>query len=169
MSMNIQGNILHEERIHFYLVSLIFIPLIFIFSAILLYQIFVAPIGSKPAPNWFFLLMIIIFLIFELGFHSYYLIITSDQLIVGFPMYKKYIPWNKIKDAKIDTKNAWRYGGYGIRVVSKKGKKTLVIIIPGTKKLTLKLKDLKWDSIVVSVKNVDNALNYIRQEIEIHK
>ncbi len=119
MSLKIQGNILHEERIHFYLVSLIFIPLIFIFSAILLYQIYVAPVGSKPAPNGFYLIFILVFAVFEIGFSNYHLLLTSDLVVAGFPFYKKRIPWDMVVDAERDSTSVWKYGGYGIRVAGK--------------------------------------------------
>lgn len=131
-----------------------------------IYQLLHGSVGNNP-PEWFYLIMTLLFLILELGFSSYNLIITTDMLVVGFPIYYKKIPWSKIIEVEESSEASWKYGGFGIRVTRIEGKAALAIIIPGEKRLKLKLDDPKLCFLIVSSKNLDEALNYIHQEIEI--
>ncbi len=167
--MKIPGNPIHEERIHFYLVSIIFVPLIFIFSGILLYQIYIAPVGSRPAPSWFYFILILVFAVFEIGFSNYNLILTSEVLIAGFPLYKKRVSWERVIGAEQDRTSPWRFGGYGIRIAGKNTKRVLAFMVPGTARIKLRLKDSKWSYMVISTKNPDGVLNHIRLKIKVKK
>ena len=167
--MRVEGSIVYQERTFFWILSVIFIPLILIFLLVFIYQLNYGSVGNNPAPEWFYLIMILLFLILELGFSSYNLIITTDMLVVGFPIYSKKIPWSKIVGVEESSEAAWKYGGFGIRITIIEGKKALAIIIPGKKRLKLKLNDPKLGFLIVSPKNLDTVMNYIRQEIEIWK
>ena len=84
--MRFEGSIVYQERAFFWILSAIFIPLILIFLLLFIYQLLYGSVGNNPAPEWFYLIMILLFLILELGFSSYNLIITTDMLVVGFPI-----------------------------------------------------------------------------------
>ncbi len=58
--------------------------------------------------------------------------------------------------------------GYGIRIGKIKGEKVLVLSLPRTKYIRLKLKNSKWIYAITSTKDIESALNYIRQGIEIY-
>lgn len=166
--MRLSGTVIYEERITFWIVVGIFLFLSALFLFMLLYQIFVAPIGTKPAPNSFLIIMLLVFMFFFFGFYQYRLILTGDMLVAGFPVYSFKMPWENIETVEPMKESMWKYGGYGIRVGKMNGKNVLLIVIPGAKHLKLTLRSGKWGYMVVSTKNVDTAINYIRQEIEIH-
>lgn len=166
--MRLSGSIVYEEHVFFWLIIVILLPLTFIFLSIFLYQAIMVPLGTNPAPQWFLLLMTLLFFILTLLFRSYALVLTTDLLIVGFPAYHVKIPWTQIVDAVEEKGSMWRYGGYGIRLGKLKGKSVLVISLPRTNYLRLTLKNARWGYLIVSVKNTMEALNYIHQAIEIY-
>ncbi len=135
----------------------------------MLIQISGTPVGSNPTPVWLHIILITIFLFFGLSFSSYILIIYSDFLAVGFPVYKVKIPWEKIEGVEIENKSLWKYGGYGIRITKINEKKALIVAIPRTKILKLKMNGGKWGYVLISTNNPDTTMGYIKQETELHK
>ncbi len=167
--MRISGSIVYEEKHIFWFILLIMLPLIAIFLAILIYQILIGPLGTKPAPNWFLALMLFIFILLDYGFLVYRVIITTEVLIAGFPLYSVKIPWEKVADVEEMKGSVWKYGGYGIRIGKMNGKSVMLIVIPRISRILLKMHGWKRDYLVVSIGDKDTAINYIRQEIEIHR
>ena len=163
-----EGNVKYEERIVFWIILIILVPLTLIFFYIFLYQALIGPLGSKPAPQWFILTLTILFFALSYLFSSYKLAITENSLIAGYPVYHIHIPWENIVSAEEEKGNMWRYGGYGIRIGKIKGEKVFLLSLPRMKYIRLKLRNSKWGYVIVSTKNIDSVLNYIRQEIEIY-
>ncbi|EDY35379.1 hypothetical protein ABOONEI_2827 [Aciduliprofundum boonei T469] len=164
-----EGNVKYEERMVFWLVLLILPPLAFIFLYIFLYQALIGPLGSKPAPQWFILTLTILFFILSYLFGSYKFVITDSSLIAGYPAYRIHLPWKSVVSVEEEKGSMWKYGGYGIRIGKIKGEKVLVLSLPRTKYIRLKLKNSKWIYAIISTKDIESALNYIRQEIEIYR
>ena len=159
----------YEERISFWLVLGVFMPLTAIFIIILLFQVFIGPLGSKPAPSWFYLIMASIFLFFALAFSQYRLEIRSDFISAGFQIYRIKVPWDNIDGAEIFEGNLWKYGGYGIRVMKINGKKALAVAIPRTEIVRITLRKGKWDYLLLSTRNAEEVINHITQRTELHK
>ncbi len=166
--MRISGSVIYEEKHIFWVVLLIMLPLIAIFLAILIYQILIGPLGTNPAPNWFLALMLFIFILLGYGFSVYRVIITTQTLIAGFPLYSVKIPWEKVESVEEMKDSVWKYGGYGIRIGKMNGKPVLLVVIPYVSRIILKMHGWKRDYLVISVRDKDAAMNYIGQEIEIH-
>jgi len=80
------------------------------------YQIIVGPIGTDPAPNWFWLVMAVFMLAITINFGRLSIGIASGGVIVGYGIFKKRILWENIEDCYIDEASAIRYGGWGIRL-----------------------------------------------------
>ncbi len=167
--MRISGSIIYEEKHIFWAIFLIMLPLIAIFLTILIYQILIGPLGTNPAPNWFLALMLSIFMLLGYGFSVYRVTITTHAITAGFPFYFLRIPWEKVGDVDEMKGSIWKYGGYGIRIGKMNGKSVLLIVIPGASRILLKMHGWKRDYLVISIEDKDTAINYIRQEIEIHR
>lgn len=163
-----EGNVKYEERMVFWLVLLILLPLAFIFLYIFLYQALIGPLGSKPAPQWFILTLTILFFALSYLFGTYKIVITDSSLIAGYPAYRIHLPWENVIGTEEEKGSMWKYGGYGIRIWKIKGEKVLVLSLPRTKYIRLKLKNSKWKYTIISTKDIESALNHIRQELEIY-
>ena len=163
-----EGNVKYEEHMFFWIILIILVPLTFIFLFIFLYQALIGPLGTKPAPQWFILTLVIIFLALSYLFSSYKFVITENSLIAGYPAYYLKIPWKNIVSAEEEKGSMWRYGGYGVRIGKIDGEKVLVLSIPRAKYIRLKLRNSKWGYVIVSTKDIESVLNHIRQEIEIY-
>jgi len=163
-----EGNVKYEEHMFFWIILIILVPLTFIFLFIFLYQALIGPLGTKPAPQWFILTLVIIFLALSYLFSSYKLVITENSLFAGYPAYHLKIPWKNIVSAEEEKGSMWRYGGYGVRIGKIDGEKVLVLSIPRTKYIRLKLRNSKWGYVIASMKDIESVLNHIRQEIEIY-
>ena len=72
--------VLYSERIFSKWITLILAPFTLLFLFILLFQIFIGPIGSRPAPNWFFFIMFIFFLGATVNFSYLIIKVTSTEL-----------------------------------------------------------------------------------------
>ncbi|MEN4006905.1 MAG: hypothetical protein PQ975_11095 [Methanobacterium sp.] len=80
----------------------------------LLYQILVEPID--PAPNWFLLLMFLLFLGVTINFRRLSIKITPQSIVVGYGIFKHTIPLKNIEDCYLDEASTISYGGWGIRI-----------------------------------------------------
>ncbi len=163
-----EGTVKYEERVVFWSILIILLAVDLIFSAIFIYQALIGPVGTNPAPQWLILTLIVIFSVLCCLFRSYKLAITENFLIAGYPAYHIHLPWENIVSAEEEKRSMWRYGGYGIRTGKIEGKKVLVLSLPRMKYIRLKLRNSKWRYVIISTKNIESILNYIRQEIEIY-
>ena len=163
-----EGNVKYEERVVFWSILIILAAAAVIFLFIFIYQALIGPVGTNPAPQWLILTLIIIFILLCCLFRSYNLVITENSLIAGYPVYHIHLLWKNIVSAEEEKRSMLRYGGYGIRTGKIKGEKALVLSLPRMKYIRLKLRNSKWGYVIVSTKNIESALNYIRQEIEIY-
>ena len=163
-----EGNVKYEEHVVFWLILVILVAAGLVFLYIFFYQALIGPVGTRPAPQWFNLTLVILSFALSYLFSSYKLVITEGSLIAGYPAYHINIPWKNIVSAEEEKRSMWRYGGYGIRTGKIKGEKALVLSLPRMKYIRLELRNLKWGYIIISTKNIESALNYIRQEIEIY-
>ncbi|ATZ60964.2 MAG: hypothetical protein BME93_02205 [Methanosarcinales archaeon Met12] len=121
------------------MLSVITIGLFFI----LVYQILIGPIGTRPAPNWFFLAMFLLFLGLTVNFSNLNIKMTPRYISVGYGIFKHNIPWENIEDCYLDEASAIRYGGWGIRIGRVKGKWRLVYNVIGGPRVVLIFKGEK--------------------------
>ncbi|MBZ9569307.1 hypothetical protein KJA16_00100 [Patescibacteria group bacterium] len=130
---------------------------------VLVYQILVGSIGTRPAPNLFFLLMFLLFLGVVINFSRLSIRITHLSVRVSYGIFKHTIPWENIKNCYIDEVSTIRYGGWGIRIGRVKGKCRLVYNVIGAPRVVLSLKKGKFKEFVFSTEKPKEVMNIIRQ------
>ncbi len=158
----LEGNVLYEEHHLFY--TMIF-ALVLVLIAILI------PLLFYPRRDAEILLILLaaIFISILLMFYRYSLIITSDGIMVGFPVWKAKIRWSDVANVETCDLKFIQVGGYGIRVTMHGGKRMLVINIHRKKYVLLEMKRGKYPYVAFSTENPEVVKGYISQEIEIWK
>jgi len=137
------------------------------FLFVLIYQIFVGPIGANPAPNWFFLLMFLLFLGVMINFNMLNIKMTPQFIIVGYGIFKDKIFWENIEDCYLDKTSAIRYGGWGIRIGRVNKKWRQVYNTPGEPRIVLSLKKGEFfKEFVFSTKNPEEVMKIIKERIK---
>lgn len=106
----------------------------------LVYQILVEPIGTDPAPNWFLLLMFLLFVGLTINFSRLIIRMTPQSISVSYGIFKHAIAWENIEDCYLDEASAIRYGGWGIRMGRVKGRWRLIYNTIGDPRVVISLK-----------------------------
>ncbi len=159
-------NVAIEEHTPFILFLLSMISVAILFAILLILQIVFGPLGSRPAPDWAFIPFIALFLFLALAFWRYSVVLTSEYICVGFPIYSVKISWRDICSAE-KAKNIPVYAGYGIRLIKYNGAWIRAFNMPRMEKIILEVKGRKYSRLLISVKNPDLIISYIRQKAEI--
>lgn len=167
-----RGDLIYEERIPFPLVKLVlglFVVLAILFLAMLLYQVLVSPLGPRPAPDWFWLLMFLWFsgiTVFVVNFRKLTITITSQSVVVSFGRLKRVIPWDNVSGCYIDKAPALSYGGWGIRMGRVRGKWRYVYNIIGCSGIVLELNRGRFREFVFSTRHPAEILKLAEQRIQ---
>lgn len=169
---NMVADEIYKETISFPFIKTIFVVIMFFavfFLYLLLYQVLIEPIGFRPAPNWFYLLMVFWFAVASfviINFDKLTVKISSDSIMVGFGMFKQVIPWSNISDCYEDDVSAvMRYGGWGIRIGRVKGRWRLVYNVINVPRIVLRLKKGRFREFVFSTENPVQVTMIIEQQI----
>jgi hypothetical protein len=133
------------------------------FLLALVYQISVGPIGADPAPNWFFLLMFLLFLAVTINFSRLSIKMTPQSIVVGYGILKHTIPWENIEDCYLDKASTFSYGGWGIRIGRVMGKWRLVYNLLSSPRVVLSLNKGKFREFVFSTNNPQKVLAIVKQ------
>lgn len=135
------------------------------FLFVLIYQILIEPIGTRPAPNWFLLLMFLLFAGIAINFSSLVIKITSRSIIVGYGIFRSSIAWESIKNCYPDRTSAFWYGGWGIRIARAGGRWRKVYNILGTPRVVLSLKKGGFfEEFAFSTKDPDRMIGLITEK-----
>lgn len=137
-----------------------------VFLFLLCYQIFIEPIGDKPAPDLFFLFMLLIFFGFTIIFLQLIITITPEYINVGYRIKNKKIPFVNIIDCRVDERSNMRYGGLGIKISRIEGKWVLAYNLLKCPRVVLSLKEGKYKEFVFSTKNPEEVMMIIKKYIQ---
>ncbi len=101
-----------------WIINLVFIPILLFFAAILYYQeVLGKPFGDRPAPSWFYLAFILLFLILMALFST--LTVTGFtnflEIKFGIGLIRKKFNYKDIRSCSVQ-KNPFLYG-WGIRKI----------------------------------------------------
>lgn len=130
---------------------------------VLIYQLMVGPLGTRPASNWFFVGMILFFLAVGINFATLTIRVTTQGISVGYGIIRHSIPWSNITDCRLDKASAVRYGGWGIRMGWADGKKRLVYNILGGPRVVVEKRQGSFPELVFSTRNPEGAIKAIRE------
>ena len=160
-----QAEKLYEETIFLWVFTAVLSIVTAGFLVLLVYQILVGPLGERPAPNWFFLLLALLFLVITITFSRLNITITSRAVTVGYGWFRRTIPWDTIERCYLDEASSIRYGGWGIRIGRVKGTWRLVYNVIGGPRVVLAVKRGIFREFVFSTSNPEEVMAVIRQRI----
>lgn len=162
---------IYREAIPFPLTKVI-LGILSVFTALMLflliYQLAFGPVGNRPAPDWFYLLMFFFLggiTVLVSNFREMTTRITSQSITVGFGWLKKTIPWSSVEDCYPDDTSALSYGGWGIRVARVKGNWRRAYSVIGCSGVVLKLKEGRLREFVFSTEDPEGILRIAGQQI----
>jgi len=157
-----QTDIVYEEKIFSKWTAGIFAFVIAGFLFLLVYQILVGPIGSRPAPNWFFLFMILLFVVTVINFSRLAIRISPQFISVSYGMFEHKISFENVEKCYLDKTPAIQYWGWGIRIARIKGKWRLVYNVPRGPRVVLSMRKGRFKEFVFSTKNPAEVMKIIR-------
>ncbi len=166
-----QANEIYHELIPFPLVRVLVIvevALAATFFFLFTYQATTGPIGSSPAPNWFYLFMMAIFAgvaVLLTNLTRLAVSMTADAITVGYGRFRYTIPWQRIEGCHQDKRSGITYGGWGIRMAKAGGKSTLVYNVIRAPRVILELKEGRFNQFVFSTRHPEEVMIIIQHQI----
>ena len=135
----------------------------------LYYQINYGPIGSRPAPNIFYLIGALLALLIGLNFSAIRIRLTDVGVHVSYGVFGKTLAWKDVATCEIDTSSVVRYGGWGIRLGIIHGKMVTVYNTFGGTRVAYLTKVSKPRGIVVTTRNPEALVRLSNQLIEMRR
>ncbi|MFC1998159.1 hypothetical protein ACFLVR_00765 [Chloroflexota bacterium] len=138
-----------------------------VFLASYIYQATIGPIGANSAPNWYYLLLFIIFVVitaFLTNFRKLSISITSSAITMRYGMLKSVVVWDNVAKCTVDKDSSLGYGGFGLRLTW--GHKTLIRAynLMSRPRIALDLKTGRSRRLVFSTDNPEQILEIARQQ-----
>ena len=164
-----QPNEIYQETIPFPIgrvVVVIMVGITALFLFLFIYQLTSGPIGDSPAPDWFYLVMLVIFAgvtVLTTNFTRLTISMTPDAITVTYGRFKYTIPWYKIAGCYLDKNPGIAYGGWGIRISKAKGKSVLVYSVIGSPRVILELKEGRFRQFAFSTKHPEEVMAIVQQ------
>jgi hypothetical protein len=128
----------YEEKVPFrlsYLIVALFLLIALYMFYIAYQQILKGPIGTKPAPTWFYFVFGSLFLGFTwlmTQFTSLFIRIEQKSVLLSYGLFKVSVDREKIDKVYLDTANPLlTYGGWGFRLGTFHGRPRKALNLPG--------------------------------------
>jgi hypothetical protein len=161
---------IYREKVPFTVGKLILalmIGLALMFLALFLYQLIVSPVGERPAPDWYYLVMFFIFSIvgaLVANFRELTVLATARFISVAYGRIKYTIAWENIEGSYLDDKTGIAYGGWGIRIARARGKSVLVFNVIGPPRVVLELNKGRFDQFAFSTWHPEEIMVMVQEK-----
>ncbi len=156
---------IYRERVSSGWVILLLLLPTLAFLMLFLYQLFVRPIGGNPAPNWFLILMFLLFAIVMTNFRELRIEIEESGIKVGYGWIAYRIKWEEIEDIRLDETSNLRYGGYGIRIAKVNDRLRLVYNTIGTPRVVVKKRSGRFKDFVFSTRDPHKIIKIVKSRL----
>ena len=133
------------------------------FLLLLVIQMRIGPIGSNQAPDWFFLIMFLLFCGLILNFRRMVTRITTKEVTISYGIVRRKIPLTNVKECYSDQALTIKYGGWGIRIWRGKGKWKLVYSVVGAPLVVLSLHKGKFGEFLFSTRNREQVVKIVNE------
>jgi len=151
------NSFIYQEKIFSRLNAGVFSIIVIILIFILFYQRLVDPVGGDPAPEWFLILMILLFTAVGINFSTLIITIDYENFTVGYGLIKNKIPRANIENCYIDETSAVLYGGWGIRIGRVKGNWRVIYNTVGVPRVVIGLGNRWYREFVFSTQNPEEV------------
>jgi len=84
--------------------------------AFILQAVFGIPVGTRPAPNYLLLILVLALVLIATNFRKLNIAIDSEKIEVSYGTIKKTISWNDVVSCESTRARMSVYGGVGIRL-----------------------------------------------------
>jgi hypothetical protein len=169
------GELYHEEIGSFWgrLAVGLFFSIGVLFLVLLIYQPIYGPIGDKPAPDWYFLLMAGLMLLVGYvvrNFATLTISATPRGLTAGYGRFRFEAAWADVAGAQLFNRSAFlTFAGYGIRWGRLNGKTVLAYNTMGASLILLELRQGRYKYFAFSTKKPDEVMALIKYQIPGYK
>ncbi len=160
--------ILYRETVPAYGMILIFLAIAFWMGFNLYYQINHGPISSRPAPNTVYVVGAVFALLIGLNFSAIRIRLTDVDVRVSYGLFSKTLAWRAVASCEIDSGSALRYGGWGIRLGSIRGKRVWVYNTFRGARVAFLTGDGKSSGMVVTTRNPEGLMRVSIERISVH-
>jgi len=164
-----EKQILYRETVPAYFMAVIFLAIACWMGFSLYYQSNYGLIGSRPAPNNFYVIGIVFALLIGLNFSAIRIRLTDVDVHVSYGLFGKTIAWKDIATCEKDASSVARYGGWGIRLGFVHGKPVTVYNTFGGTRVAFLTRSGKPRGLVVTTLNPEELMRAANQLIRMQK
>lgn len=160
---------IYEEKISFLMGKLAFLLMVVISLLMLffyLYQLVTGPLGTKPAPDWFYLVMFVSFIGISYlvgNFRNLTTKLSSQGITVAYGKVKYSVTWDNIRGGYLDSNPGSKYGGWGIRLGNSQGRWVLVYNATNAPVVVLELATGRFGYLAFSTRHAEDVIGIIEQ------
>ncbi len=161
----------YEEALPFLLAAvatLVILLVTLLMLALFVLQLVSGPLGSRPAPNWFYLVMFIFMAAITYlvaNFMTLVIRINGQSVTVAYGLIKKTILWGDIEEGFLDSSSPLGYGGWGARLARVGGRWRLAFNVIGAPGVVLRLRKGWAREFMFSTRNPEQVLAIITRQI----
>jgi hypothetical protein len=158
-----QPGTIYEEKILSKWMTAIFVSIAFIMLFPLVYQILVKPLGSRPAPTWFYLIMVLLFVMIAFVFGRLTIRMTPASISVGYGPLGQNFNWDNVEGCFLDETSAVQYGGTGLRMARIRGNWRIIYNVIESPRVVLSLREGRFKEVVFSTRHPQEVMKTIKE------
>ncbi|MBU7023472.1 MAG: hypothetical protein HXS40_04830 [Theionarchaea archaeon] len=158
-----QPGTIYEEKILSKWMAAIFVSITILMLFLLVYQILVKPLGSKPAPTWFYLIMALLFVGIGFVFGRLTIRMTPASISVGYGPLGQSFKWDNVVGCSLDETSAVQYGGAGLRMAKIGGNWRIIYNVIESPRVVLSLREGRFREVVFSTRHPQDVIKTIKE------
>ena len=164
-----EKQILYRETVPVYFIAVLFLVIACWMGFNLYHQINYGPVGSRPAPNSFYVAGIILAFLTGLNFSAIRIRLTDVDVHVSYGVFGKTLAWKDVSACEIDTSSVVRYSGWGIRLGIIHGKPVTVCNTFGGTRVAFFTRGDKPRGMVVTSRNSEELMRVSNELISMNR
>jgi len=166
----LSDDVLYEETLPFPMATVATLAILLV--ALLMLVLFIlqlvsGPLGNRPAPDWFYLVMFIFMAAITFlvaNFRVLTIRMSGQSVTVAYGLIKKTILWCDIEECFLDSASPLGYGGWGARLARVRGTWRLAFNVIGASGVVLRLRKGRAREFMFSTKNPEQVLVVIARQ-----
>ena len=120
-------------------------------------QLTLGPLGSDPAPTWFYAALAGLFLLVTRWFARLHVRLDADGVYAAYGPFRRRVAWRDVERVEEDRPEAF-YGGWGVRFWRREGRPTLVFNVIGGRHVAVVARQGAGSGLVFATREPDRAL-----------
>lgn len=124
-------------------------------------QLALGPLGSDPAPTWFYAAMTGLFALATLWFARVHVRLDGEGAYAAYGPFRRRVAWGDVERVEEDGPEAF-YGGWGVRFWWREGRPTLVFNVIGGRHVAVVARQGTGSGLVFATRQPERALAVAR-------